>query len=265
MFVGAVREPPDIRALSRSAPTPKIGPATILRQFLCVCPCRRGRRETAHTGASLPETSHKIRMSGCVWAVILCLTSLSVFFPWGVQSQAFHNLQQAVSENGQKIVILKSAQTLELHQNDGTTRTFRVCLGLNPIGPKKITGDQKTPEGDYFICSKSTESRFHRFLGISYPGVADAQTAFEHGMISLDDRNAVIKSVQSGKTPPWNTKLGGWVGIHGYPTDWRKRLWVILYFPKPHNWTDGCIAMWNFEVEELFNRVGIGTPVKILP
>jgi murein L,D-transpeptidase YafK len=232
----------------------------------CVCPCTRGRRcEGAHTGASIPETAHKIRMSRYVRAVILCSMVASVFFPSGVQSQAFRNVQQAVSENGQKIIISKNAQTLELRQKDGSTRTFRVCLGLNPIGPKKITGDQKTPEGDYFICSKSTESRFHRFLGISYPGAADAQNAFEHGVISLDDRDAIIRSAQSGKAPPWNTKLGGWVGIHGYPTDWRKRLWVILYYPKPDNWTDGCVAMWNFEVEELFNRVAIGTPVKILP
>ena len=188
-----------------------------------------------------------------------------LFLPSGVGAQTFRSMERASFGSGQKIVILKSAQTLELHQNDGTAMKFRVCLGLNAIGPKKITGDQKTPEGDYFICSKSTESSFHRFLGISYPGVADAQNAFEQGVISLNDRDAIINSIRSGKAPPWNTKLGGWVGIHGYPTEWRKRLWVILHYPKPHNWTDGCIAMWNFEVEELFNRVGIGTPVKILP
>jgi murein L,D-transpeptidase YafK len=198
-------------------------------------------------------------------AAIFSLGCVVFFLPSGIGAQTFRPIERAAFGSGQKIVILKSAQTLELRQEDGSVSTFRVCLGLNPIGPKKITGDQKTPEGDYFICSKSTESRFHRFLGISYPGVADAQTAFERGVISLDDRDAIIRSVENGKPPPWNTKLGGWVGIHGYPTDWRKRLWVILSYPKPHNWTDGCIAMWNFEVEELFKRVGVGTPVKILP
>lgn len=232
----------------------------------CICSCVRGRhRQGAHTGAPLPEGAYKITMSRCVWAIILCLTSAFVFFPSGAQSQDFRSVRHAVSQNGPRIVILKSAQTLELRQSDGTARTFRVCLGLDPIGPKRITGDRKTPEGDYFICSKSTSSSFCRFLGISYPGVADAQTAFEQGLISLDDRDSIISSIRSGKAPPWNTKLGGWVGIHGYPTDWYKRLWVILYYPKPHNWTDGCIAMWNFEVEELFSRVAIGTPVKILP
>ena len=197
--------------------------------------------------------------------MILCLTCASLVLPSGVQSQTFQNIQQAASQSGPRIVIVKSAQTLELHDAGGKIRKFRVCLGINPVGPKKITGDQKTPEGDYFICSKSTESNFYRFLGISYPGIADAQTAFEEGLISLNDRDSIINSAKSGKAPPWHTKLGGWVGIHGYPTDWFKRVWVILHYPKPHNWTDGCIAMWNFEVEELFGMVGIGTPVRILP
>jgi murein L,D-transpeptidase YafK len=164
-----------------------------------------------------------------------------------------------------QIVVFKERQILELHENGTKTKSYRICLGMNPIGTKLITGDQKTPEGNYFICSKSTDSKFHRFLGISYPGAADAQAAFERGLISLDDRDAIIESAENGKTPPWNTKLGGWVGIHGYPTDWYRRLWVALFYPKPHNWTDGCIAMWNFEVEELFARVRIGTRVLIQP
>ncbi len=223
-----------------------------------------GPDEGAHS-VPLPEIPRQITISKAALAAILCSACACVFLPSGIQAQTFQNFQQAVSQTGPMIVIRKSAQTLELRDHEGKIRKFRVCLGINPVGPKKITGDQKTPEGDYFICSKSTESSFHRFLGISYPGVADAQTAFEQGLISLNDRDSIINSAKSGKAPPWNTKLGGWVGIHGYPTEWFKRVWVILYYPKPHNWTDGCIAMWNFEVEELFNRVGIGTPVRILP
>ncbi len=196
-----------------------------------------------------------------LWAVIVGFVTGFCFFGSAAESQDFHTQTQ----NGQKIIITKSEQILVLTDRGGKIKKIRVCLGLNPIGAKRITGDQKTPEGDYFICSKSTASSFYRFLGISYPGPADAQNAFERGLISLDDRDSILESARNWKAPPWNTKLGGWVGIHGYPTDWYKRLWVILYFPKPHNWTDGCIAMWNFEMEELFNRVNIGTPVKILP
>jgi murein L,D-transpeptidase YafK len=164
-----------------------------------------------------------------------------------------------------RIVIHKGKRTLELHRNGDKIAEYRVCLGGAPRGPKRITGDCKTPEGDYFICTKSTASHYCRFLGISYPGGNDAQTAFERGLISRNTRDAIISRVSSGQSPPWDTKLGGWVGIHGYPTDQYRNLWVVLFYPKPHNWTDGCIAMWNFEIEDLFSKVFVGTPISILP
>lgn len=164
-----------------------------------------------------------------------------------------------------RIVIVKGRQVLDVCRGNTRIRSYRVCLGLDPYGPKRITGDRKTPEGEYFICLKTAASKFHRFLGISYPGVEDAQSAFESGIISRDTRDDIIRRVTTGQAPPWHTKLGGWVGIHGYPTDEYQRRWISLLYPKPHNWTDGCIAMWNFEVEELFSTVEVGTPVTIEP
>lgn len=169
------------------------------------------------------------------------------------------------SHSSLRIVISKSRQLLELYQGYLRIKTYRVCLGLEPCGPKRITGDRRTPEGEYFICLKTTASKFHRFLGISYPGESDAQAAFEAGIISRATRDDIVQRARSGQAPPWDTKLGGWVGIHGYPTDGYKHTWISLLYPKPHNWTDGCIAMWNFEVEELFSTVTVGTPVTIVP
>ncbi|MGB6064221.1 MAG: L,D-transpeptidase [Desulfomonilaceae bacterium] len=173
--------------------------------------------------------------------------------------------QQTSEEPSSKIVILKQRHILEFHQNGKPVRTYRVCLGLNPLGSKRVTGDAKTPEGEYFICYKNAASRFHRFLGISYPSAADAQTAFESGLISLDKRDYIVNTLRTGKAPPWDTTLGGWVGIHGYPSDENERKWVTLLYPKPDDWTDGCIAMWDFEIEELFSKVSLGTPVIISP
>lgn len=173
--------------------------------------------------------------------------------------------EEKPEESKSRIVVYKDRQLLEFHSNGSIVKAYRVCLGTSPQGPKTITGDSKTPEGDYFICYKSTASRFHRFLGISYPGIEDAQKAFENGVISLDNRDSIIHSIRNGKTPPWETKMGGWVGIHGYPSENYENIWTLLLFPKPHNWTNGCIAMWNFEIEELFPKVSLGTPVLIVP
>ncbi|MGO9571783.1 MAG: L,D-transpeptidase family protein [Desulfomonilaceae bacterium] len=192
------------------------------------------------------------------------LAGLITLVAWHSLDQSAWAGPQALREQPSKIVILKAKQLLELHQNGKTIRTYRICLGTNPLGSKRVVGDAKTPEGEYFICYKSAASRFHRFLGISYPGVADAQAAFENGLISLGKRDSIVGSLKSGKAP-WDTELGGWVGIHGYPTDEYERRWVTLLYPKPDNWTDGCIAMWNFEIEELFSKVSVGTPVVISP
>ncbi|MBI5569818.1 MAG: L,D-transpeptidase family protein [Desulfomonile tiedjei] len=163
------------------------------------------------------------------------------------------------------MVLYKAKQLLALYRNGTKVRQYRVCLGLNPHGPKRTLGDYRTPEGDYYICSKNTSSQFHRFLGISYPGEKDAQFAFERGMISKDKRDSILARIKTSGAYPWDTELGGWVGIHGYPSDAYRGLWIALFYPKPHNWTDGCIAMWNYEIEDLFAQVNIGTPIKILP
>ncbi len=197
-----------------------------------------------------------LRCLSGTWCVSLILICLSAEVSLGTEIEG---------NNGMNILIRKSNQVLELYRNGARLKTYRVCLGLDPDGPKTVTGDKKTPEGTYYICYKSTKSQFHRFLGLSYPGEQDARKAFEQGLISLDKRDSIVNSARDGRKPPWNTKLGGWVGIHGYPTEENARRWVALLYPKPHNWTDGCIAMWNFEIEELFSLVPVGTPVVIMP
>ena len=190
---------------------------------------------------------------------------------WLVPVVLFSCLQGAWAEpgvasaNDTQIVILKEEQLLQLYVNGKRVKSYRICLGANPAGPKRVMGDQKTPEGEYVICYKSLSSRFHRFMGISYPSMVDAQASFENGSISLDELHSLVNVIQAEKTPPWDSKLGGWVGIHGYPTNEYHRRWISLLYPKPQNWTDGCIAMWNFEIDELYPLVPVGTPVSIRP
>ncbi len=174
------------------------------------------------------------------------------------------SLLSARVENHYKIVIWKADRKLELYEGNQLAKTYRICLGWNPLGAKQMTQDGKTPEGDYFICYKTEASKFYRFLGISYPGADDATWAFETGRISRSVKNS-IDGFTVGSDPPWNTALGGWVGIHGYPTKWYDKMWTVLLYPKPHDWTNGCIALWDFEIEELFSKVNVGTPITILP
>jgi murein L,D-transpeptidase YafK len=169
------------------------------------------------------------------------------------------------SGSGTRLVIKKGPQTLEVFKKGRLVKKYRVCLGVSPYGHKTITGDQKTPEGDYFICYKSRKSKYDLFMGLSYPGVADAKAGFEKGLITKGQMESIINRVRAGRKPPWNTKLGGWVGIHGYPTKLQNKIWTVLYYPKPHNWTDGCIAMWSDEIEELYEMTPIGSKVRIAP
>jgi murein L,D-transpeptidase YafK len=174
--------------------------------------------------------------------------------------------EQAMAQNkgvATRIVIKKGPQTLEVFNKDRLLKKYRVCLGMTSYGHKQITGDQRTPVGDYYICYKSRRSDYHAFMGLSYPGINDAKKGYKKGLITRAQRDEIIRRIKRGDKPPWNTRLGGWVGIHGYPSKLQKEIWTTLYYPKPHNWTDGCIAMWSKEIKELYSMTPLGTPVRI--
>lgn len=188
--------------------------------------------------------------------LFLLLVLIAVIFP--SISRSAHDTKRT------RIVISKANRVLTLYQDGRAVKQYRVCIG-NPDGPKTVTGDKKTPEGEYVICMKNTTSKYHLFLGLSYPNPKDISAAYESGVIDKKKYREIMKRIKDQDPAPWNTELGGWVGIHGYPTDDRHRMWMSILHPKPDSWTDGCIAMWNFEIEELFDRVPLGTSVKILP
>lgn len=216
---------------------------------------------TVMSQSNMPGSGVFLRLPRRGWSVLAALLLIATSWPTlSVEAASDGPLPGPTS-----IVVRKAQRLLDLFRNGNRVRTYRVCLGSNPVGTKTCQGDRRTPEGDYFVCYKSTGSRFYRFLGLSYPGEEDARRAFDRGAISLDKRNLIIESIRAGKRPPWDTELGGWVGIHGYPTDEYPRRWCVILLPKPDNWTDGCIAMWNSEIEELFSRVRVGTPVLIVP
>ena len=150
-----------------------------------------------------------------------------------------------------KIVIRKEKRTLEVYDGDDLIKTFKVVLGFAPAGDKEIEGDGKTPEGEFYVFTKNPQSKFHLSLGLSYPSKDDANRGFAEGLVSKKERDEIISAIDAKKMPPQKTKLGGEIYIHGGGTE--------------SDWTWGCVALKNEEIQELFAVIPIGTKVKILP
>lgn len=129
------------------------------------------------------------------------------------------------------VVVNKEARRMHLFHDDTVLKSYDVQLGFAPVGPKQFEGDGKTPEGLYRIDRRNPDSRFHLSLGISYPNVKDY---------------AAAKAV--GKSP------GGDIFIHGQENPFRK---------KKHDWTWGCIAVTNWEMEEVYAMVKNDTLIQI--
>jgi len=147
-----------------------------------------------------------------------------------------HCAAMAAPVQADKIVILKSAHSMSLLGK--TLKTYKVALGSAPVGPKRVEGDHKTPEGEYIIDAKNAHSQFHLSLHISYPSTADQQRARAMG-----------------------SRSGGAIMIHGLAAP-------FAYLGPLHrqtDWTDGCVAVTNAEIEEIWKLVPVGTKVEIRP
>jgi murein L,D-transpeptidase YafK len=135
------------------------------------------------------------------------------------------------SERATRVHVDKSDRALTLFRNDTPIASYRVKLGANPRGHKQAEGDERTPEGRYVLDYKNPNSRFHLSIHVSYPNESD---------------RAAARAV--GRDP------GGEIMIHGGNRWWRFG-----------NWTDGCIAVTDEEMEEIWRLVSPGTPIQIDP
>jgi lipoprotein-anchoring transpeptidase ErfK/SrfK len=150
-----------------------------------------------------------------------------------------------------KIVVSKSARRLELYSGGHVVREYRVVLGGDPVNDKEREGDSRTPEGDFYVCVKNERSQFYRSLGLSYPNREDAERGLRDKLITRAQHDRILRAIARKRTPPWNTSLGGEIYIHGGGTS--------------NDWTAGCVALDNTDMQELFDSVPVGTPVRIEP
>jgi len=150
-----------------------------------------------------------------------------------------------------RILVKKGERKLFLYSGDKLLRTYHIGLGLNPVGDKIRQGDRRTPEGDFYIFTKNDKSAFYLSLGISYPNAAHAQRGLRDGLITRAQYDAIMQALKAGTAPPQNTKLGGDIYIHGNGAG--------------SDWTWGCVALEDRDVQELFKAIPVGTPVRIEP
>lgn len=145
-----------------------------------------------------------------------------------------------------RLVIDKSEHTLEAYDGSTLLKTYSVAIGIGGEGPNQWEGDQRTPEGRYRIDSRHRSREFHRFLHVSYPSAADRRRYRE-----LSARGEVQRGAGIGRD----------IGIHGEPSDFGGMVAVALDF----DWTAGCIAVSNEEIEELYTAVVPNAVVEIRP
>lgn len=146
---------------------------------------------------------------------------------------------------GNRIIVSKEGKKLYLFRGDTLLRAYSVALGRSPYGHKTQEGDNKTPEGVYFVDFKKKDSEYHRALHISYPSKSDIQRTKK-----MSQESGVALSP------------GGDIMIHGLPNDESIRFWVEKGHPII-NWTRGCVAVTNQEIEELYQLVPVGVEVEI--
>ena len=159
-------------------------------------------------------------------------------------------------ERVERIVVRRTERLLIATCAGGAERRIPVALARG-TGSKRRSGDQSLPEGDYQVAGPARPSRFHRFLPIDYPAPADAARALADGTISREDHDAIVAAHAQGRLPPQQTPLGGHLGFHGEGRRWRGELAL--------DWTEGCVAMTDSDIEWLGARSPPGTPVRIEP
>ena len=150
-----------------------------------------------------------------------------------------------------RLVITKSKRTLEVFDGDKSVKSYKMVLGFDPKADKVTEGDGRTPEGDFYVFTKNPESRFHLSLGVSYPGKEDAERGLQQGLISQAEHDEILAAIAEQRMPLQKTKLGGEIYIHGGGT--------------ASDWTDGCVALDNDQMTELFDAIPVGAKVTILP
>jgi murein L,D-transpeptidase YafK len=165
--------------------------------------------------------------------LVLCLAALAM------GAAAYLNFDPLpLDAAADRVLVEKSARRLTLLKNGMTLKTYRVALGRASVGAKEYEGDQRTPEGIYAIDFHKPDSDYHLALHVSYPEQRDIDRAAAQGVSAGSD--IMIHGLPNGR---------GWIGR----------------FHRRNDWTAGCVAVTDFEIEEIYRAVPDGTPIELRP
>lgn len=176
---------------------------------------------------------HYVKRTMVVCAVLVLIGACAIYL------FAHHNWNSVPAGTTiDRIVVEKSARRLSMFRDGNQIKSYRIALGRNPLGAKQEEGDMKTPEGIYKIDGRNPQSNFHLALHISYPSDEDNKRAAARGVSAGFD--IMIHGIQNGR---------GWIGA----------------FHRWKDWTAGCIAVTDEEIEELWRVTPEGTTIEIRP
>lgn len=161
------------------------------------------------------------------------------------------------ADDGIWLLVDTTALTIEVKKGEKTLETINdIAIGQGGAGRKGHRGDNITPFGNYRIGWVGERSNFRKFFGLTYPSPEDAEKALQQGTINKATYHSIITAHRYHQVPPQNTPLGGRIGIHGLGRADAK-------IHKRMNWTHGCIALTNGQIDHLSQWIDTGTLVKI--
>ncbi len=156
------------------------------------------------------------------------------------------------------VVIDKGIHRMFLYRDGKVIESYAVSLGIDSVSPKHRRGDKSTPEGCYYVTCKKPESKFYKFLGLSYPNNVDAWLGLRKRFISSREYRSIANAISAGGQPPACTSLGSGIGIHGggvYRNCGKNMV---------RDWTEGCIAVNNHAMDVIYSFCDVGDMVIIL-
>ncbi len=155
------------------------------------------------------------------------------------------------------IRVSKRKKTLYLYQGDDLIMKVPADFGYNAFADKERQGSianpdhWRTPEGAFFVVKKNAYSKFYKAFVLNYPNAEDAERGLRQGLISREQHHAIVQAEANFSMPPMGTALGGMIEIHGDGTG------------SGTNWTQGCVAVHNDHIDDLWGWVAVGTPVLV--